>query len=96
MDYATEVKNRLFSLINEMDSVHWIFTKHPDTDFSRKKKWSFTEILKFMISMEGKSIKDELYEYFDYDYETPSNSAFNQRRAQIYVSHITLMILVHI
>ncbi len=31
--------------------------------------------------MEGKSLKDELYEYFDYD--TPSNSSFNQRRTQI-------------
>lgn len=83
MDYATKVKNRLFALIEEMNSARWIFTKHPDTDFSRKKKWSFTEIIKFIIAMEGKSIKDELYEYFDYDYETPSNSAFNQRRAQI-------------
>lgn len=83
MDYATQVKKHLFSLIDEMDSTHWLFTKNPNTDFSRKKKWSFTEIVKFMISMEGKSLKDELYEYFDYEYETPSNSSFNQRRAQI-------------
>lgn len=83
MDYATQIKKLLFSLVDEVDSTHWLFTKNPNTDFSRKKKWSFSEIVKFMISMEGKSLRDELYEYFDYEYETPSNSSFNQRRAQI-------------
>lgn len=83
MNYATKVKGNLVSLIEEMDSFRWLFTKNPNTDFTRQKKWTFSEMLKFMISMEGKSLKDELYEYFDYDCETPSNSSFNQRRAQI-------------
>lgn len=83
MSYATDVKTQLFGLIEEMNSSRWLFSKNPDTDITRKKKWTFSEIIKFMISMEGKSLKDELYEYFDYEYETPSNSSFNQRRAQI-------------
>ena len=83
MDYATTVKTYLFDIIDEMNLSRWLFTKNPDTDFTREKKWSFSKIIKFMISMEGKSLKDELYEYFDYEYETPSNSSFNQRRAQI-------------
>lgn len=66
-----------------MNSSRCLFSKNPDTNFTRIKKWSFSEIIKFMISMEGKSLKDELYEYFEYAYETPSNSSFNQRRAQI-------------
>lgn len=83
MDYATNIKNRLFTLIDEMNSSCWLFSRNPNKDFTRKKKWSFSEIMKFMIAMEGKSLKDELNEYFDYDFETPSNSSFNQRRAQI-------------
>ena len=83
MDYATTVKKQLFEIIDEMNLSRWLFTRNPDTDFTREKKWSFSKIIKFMISMEGKSLKDELYEYFDYAYETPSNSSFNQRRAQI-------------
>lgn len=66
-----------------MDTYHWLFTKNPDTDFSRKKKWSFEEVMKFIITMEGKSLKDELLEYFDFNNDTPSNSSFNQRRSQI-------------
>lgn len=83
MNYSTEVKNKLFSIVEEMNSYHWLFTQNPDKDFSRKKKWSFDEIMKFMLAMEGNSLKDELLKYFDFDNLTPSNSSFNQRRAQI-------------
>ena len=83
MNFSTEVKQKLFSIIEEMDFYHWLFTKSPEKDFSRKKKWSFDKIMKFMLSTEGKSLKDELLEYFDFDNLTPSNSSFNQRRSQI-------------
>lgn len=83
MNFSTNVKQKLFSLIDEMNSQPWLFTKSPETDFTRKKKWSFGEVVKFIISMEGQSLKDELIKYFEYDNLTPSNSSFNQRRAQI-------------
>ena len=83
MNYSTFIKAKLQSLINEMDQCHWLFTRNPEKDFSRIKKWSFGEILRFIISMEGKSLKDELLEYFDFSVDTPTNSSFNQRRAQI-------------
>jgi hypothetical protein len=47
-----------------MDSLNWLFTKCPDKDFTRKKKWSFKEMMNFMLVMEGKSLKDELLEIF--------------------------------
>ena len=83
MSYSMFIKAKLQSLINEMDQCHWLFTRNPEKDFSRIKKWSFGEILRFIISMEGKSLKDELLEYFDFSVDTPTNSSFNQRRAQI-------------
>jgi hypothetical protein len=83
MNFSTEVKQKLFSIIKDMDFYHWLFTKSPEKDFSRKKKWSFDKIMKFMLSTEGKSLKDELLKYFDFDNLTPSNSSFNQRRSQI-------------
>lgn len=60
MNYSTEVKKKLLSIIEEMDSYHWLFTKNPETDFSRKKKWSFEEIIKFMLTIQGKSLRDKL------------------------------------
>lgn len=61
MNYSTYIKEKLVSLINEMDHYHWLFTRNAEKDFSRIKKWSFGEIMRFIISMEGKSLKDEIY-----------------------------------
>ena len=83
MSYSTFIKEKLQSLINEMDHYHWLFPRNPEKDFSRIKKWTFGEILRFIISMEGKSLKDELLEHFNFSVDTPTNSSFNQRRAQI-------------
>lgn len=83
MNSSIEVKKKLFKLIDEMDTCQWLFTRNPEKDFSRKKKWTFGDTLKFIISMEGKSLKDELLKYFEFAKTTPSNSSFNQRRAQI-------------
>lgn len=59
MDYATSLKNKLFTLIEKMNFSRWLFSKNPTRDFSRKKKWTFSEIMNFMISMEEKPLKDE-------------------------------------
>ena len=83
MSYSAFIKVKLQSLINEMDQCHWLFTRNPEKDFSRIRKWSFREVMRFVISMEGKSLKDELLEHFHFSEETPTNSSFNQRRAQI-------------
>lgn len=83
MKFSTKVKQKLLSIVKNMDAYHWLFTKCPEKDFSRKRKWSFYEMMKFMLAMEGKSLRDELLEYFDYDNNTPTNSSFNQRRSQI-------------
>ena len=83
MKYSAFIKEKLVSLINEMDQYHWLFTRNAEKDFSRIKKWSFSEIMRFIISMEGKSLKDELLEHFNFSVDTPTNSSFNQRRAQI-------------
>ena len=64
MNYSTFIKEKLVFLINEMDQYHWLFTRNAEKDFSRIKKWSFGEIMRFIISMEGKSLKDELLEHF--------------------------------
>ena len=78
MNYSTYIKEKLVSLINEMDHYHWLFTRNAEKDFSRIKKWSFGEIMRFIISMEGKSLKDELLEHFNFSVDTPTNSSFNK------------------
>jgi len=83
MKDSVMIKNKLLSLISEMDHYKWLFVRNPESDFSRVKKWSFSEIMRFIISMEGNSVQNELYKYFEFRNETPTNSSFNQRRAKI-------------
>lgn len=83
MNNSTFVKDSLLSLIKEMDQYHWLFTHNSEKDFTRVKKWSFMNVMRFIITMEGKSLKNELLDYFDFSNDTPSNSSFNQRRSQI-------------
>ena len=83
MKFSEEVKATLWNLIDQMSLKVANFTVHPDKDFTRKKKWDFPTIIKFIISMESQSLKNELHKYFGYTVDCPSTASFNQRRAQI-------------
>ena len=83
MRFSEKTKAELWTMIDEMSNNTAPFIMHPGKDFSRKKKWDFASVMKFIISMEGKSLNDELLKYFEYSSDHPTNSSFNQRRAQI-------------
>lgn len=83
MNFSEEVKTALWDLIDEMSQNKFNYVVHPSKDFSRKKKWDFPTLMKFIISMESQSLKNELHKYFGYTTECPTNASFNQRRAQI-------------
>jgi len=83
MQFSEEVKATLWSLIDEMNSDLSLFTVNPNTDFKRKRKWDFPTLVKFILSMESQSLKNELHKYFGYTTDCPTNASFNQRRAQI-------------
>lgn len=85
-NFSSKVRNKLFSIISEMDKVSWLFVKNPGRDFTRKSPLSFEKMLKLMISMEGQSIHKELYNFAGVKINTPSASAFVQQRAKIDIS----------
>ena len=46
MSYSVFLKEKLLSLIREMEPYHWLFTRSPEKDFSRIRKWSFSEVIR--------------------------------------------------
>jgi len=82
-DYATTVKNTLFKLIHEMSEVSYLFVQNPESDFFRNRKLNFEALIKFFLSMEGSSLSKEILEYFHYDTDATSVSAFNQQRKKL-------------
>lgn len=83
MTFADQVKNTLLQDISDIAQFSWLFSKHPETDFSKKRKIDFQSLIHLCICMEGGSIRHELLKYFAYDPSTLSNSAFHQQRSKL-------------
>ena len=50
MIFAEHVKNKLSSLIHEMATAPWLFSKNPEVDFSRNRKLDFVSTIQFILS----------------------------------------------
>ena len=81
--YPRFVKEKLTKIISKMAADPKLFVKNPNTDFTRNRKLSFETVIHLMLSMGGKSLTNELMEYFDYDTDMASSSAFIQQRGKI-------------
>ena len=54
-----------------------------ECDFTRNRKLHFPDVVMLILSMAGCPIREELLEYFDYDINTATASAFVQARAKV-------------
>ena len=54
-----------------------------ECDFTRNRKLPFSDVVMLILSMAGCPIREELLDYFDYDINTATASAFVQARAKI-------------
>lgn len=82
MSFPEQVKSSLLGIISQMADHPEDYSKHPGTDFSRKRKLDFSTFLHLFISMEAGTIKNELLKYFSYN-SSVSHSAFFQQRAKL-------------
>ena len=82
-NYCDHVKEKLNSIIKEMGKAPESFVKNPDKDFIRNRKLSFETVMKLLLSMGGNNIYKELLDYFKYDINTATASAFVQQREKI-------------
>lgn len=81
--FATYVKSVLDNRINEISRNSWFYVKNPGVDFTRSRKISFSDTIKLLISKEKNSMQEEMLKFFNYDVETPTQSAFIQQRDKI-------------
>ena len=67
------------------------FVKNPGKDFTRNRKLTFEYVINLLLSMGGNNLYKELFEYFKYDADTASSSAFVQQRAKILPSALEFL-----
>lgn len=82
MSYTQQVKASISNIIAEMARHPGDYSLHPDKDFSRSRKLSFSVLLHLMLSMET-AIREELLKYFAFDVNTASVSVFIQQRNKL-------------
>lgn len=81
--YPYEVKQKLKTILEQVDKIAWMFSKDPSRDFSRHRKLPFHKLAEVMIGMEGNSLSHEMLNAFHFSQETPSVPAFIQQRAKL-------------
>lgn len=68
------------------------FVKNPDKDFTRNRKINFENVIHLLLTMGGKSLRDEILEYFQCNVSTVTPSAFIQQRDKILPSALAFLL----
>ena len=78
--FLSNLKSTLDNCITELDEIHSMFCRNPESDFTRNLKLSFREYIQFMLQMQSKSVSNEILDFFEHSLSAPSKSAFTQQR----------------
>jgi hypothetical protein len=70
------LKNKIARLDKLKTVNHLLSNIH--SDFTRDRKLPFDDVIMIILSMAGCPIREELLDYFDYDINTATSSAFVQ------------------
>ena len=74
-NYAQFVKNNLENIIDELEMKSESYLENPEKNFTRNRKLTFKEVVKIILSTGGKTLNNELLEYFSFDCNLPTASA---------------------
>ena len=84
------MKNRIKSTkemfdnaMNQLCKMPDVCAKNPETDFTRNRKLPFRKVVFALLTFAGKSLRNELVEFFGYGTSMSSAAAFVQQRNKI-------------
>lgn len=81
--FLLNLKTALNDCIDELNKIHFMFCKNPQSDFTRNRKLSFRDYIQLMLQMHGKSVSNELLDFYEHSLSAPSKSAFTQQRYKL-------------
>ena len=82
-NYINQVSDSLKNHISELANNPCLFLRNPNADFSRKRKIDFKTFIGIMMNSGGATMSKELLDFFDFNKNTPSVSAFTQQRSKV-------------
>ena len=84
--FMLTLKQKLDQCIEQFSSEKHLYCRNPKSDFTRTRKIPFSDVVRFLIEMQSKSLPNEVMDYFGHNLETPTVSAVTQQRDKILVS----------
>ena len=81
--YIENVTASLENIISELSDNPSLFLRNPSADFSRNRKINFKTFIGITMNSGGCTMSKELLDYFDFDVNTPTVSAYTQQRAKV-------------
>lgn len=81
--YIENVTVSLENLISDLAGNPSLFLKNPDTDFSRNRKIDFKTCIGITMNSGGCTMNKELLDFFDFNVNAPTVSAYTQQRGKI-------------
>ena len=82
-NYINQVSDSLKNHISELANNPCLFLRNPHVNFSRKRKIDFKTFIGIMMNSGGATMSKELLDFFDFNKNTPSVSAFTQQRSKV-------------
>lgn len=81
--YIKTVTNSLENIISSLSENPSLFLKNPKSDFTRDRKINFKTFIGITMNSGGCTMSKELLDYFDFDINTPTVSAYTQQRSKV-------------
>lgn len=81
--YPKLIKKNLDKCIQKLMWNREKYVVNPEKDFTRNRKISLKILIELLISLGAGSINKELLEFFKFDVNLPSASAFVQQRSKL-------------
>jgi hypothetical protein len=81
--FIQHITDSMTNLISELSENPSLFLRNSKTDFSRNRKIDFKTFIGITMNSGGCTMSKELLDYFDFDGNTPTVSAYTQQRAKV-------------
>lgn len=77
------IKNLFQSAVQYVTAHIQDYSVHPGKDFSRTRKFPADKLIRFLVAEGSSSTRVELLDFFGFDPDAPTSSAFRQQRAKL-------------
>ena len=81
------VKDKLKAAISAISEIGWMYSKNPESDFTRERKLPMNSMIHMLLKFGGKSLQSELSAFYSPPEKTfrriPTKSAFTQQRQKL-------------